>query len=255
MQYYQRTGHEDLSTLWLSANTFFPCVSVRVDGARGLPAAIDLLCEVQAGPRVRRVPLLLSQADLEAGGGGRIDGGQLSERVDLLTDNHPEGLEIRLTVKAHGPVWTQRSVKLVGHLALPEDKWMDGTIASSCASEWVPIGPGGDGRDEITRRMSGEFSSQPDGRLHRVMSPGERGGSSGSSGKERHRGPALLMRVQCFERADLSDADARARVFSIYSADGDHLTQAEFEGVLTRVRRDSHGDLEFSLVHVLRPPF
>ena len=32
MQYYQRTGHEDLSTLWLSANTFFPCVSVRVDG-------------------------------------------------------------------------------------------------------------------------------------------------------------------------------------------------------------------------------
>ena len=83
MMYSQRTGEEDLSTLWLSVNPFCSCVSVRLDGARGLPPAIDLICEVRVGQSVRLVPLLLSQADLEAGGGGRIE--RTSACVDAWT--------------------------------------------------------------------------------------------------------------------------------------------------------------------------
>ena len=69
--YAGRSGYEDTATSWQSANIFEHCIAVRIDGARGLPESYEMICEVQAGPRVTSVPLLLSQADMEAGGGGR----------------------------------------------------------------------------------------------------------------------------------------------------------------------------------------
>ena len=111
--YAGRTGDEDVATQWRTANCFEHCVSVRLDGARGLPKAFEMICEVQAGQRVRLMPLLLSHSDLEAGGGGRIDGGHVSERTDLLTDVQPTAVEVRLMVKAHGPMWTKRTQKFV----------------------------------------------------------------------------------------------------------------------------------------------
>ena len=214
LPYVKRTGSEDLS-VWRSANVFFPCVSVRLDGARGLPPALDLFCEVQAGPRVRLIPLLLSQADLEAGGGGRIDGGQLSERVDLLMDGlEPESVELRLMVKAQGPMWSQRSLKFVGHLSLRADDWTDPTIPSARPADWVPVCGIGDGR-EVGQGEGGSFSPVP-----------------------HTRGPALLVRCQCFGRADLFEAETRARLFELYSANGQHLTAEEFDGLLLQV---AHG--------------
>ena len=239
MEYSSRTGEEDLSTLWLSSNPFCSCVSVRLDGARGLTPAIDLLFEVRVGQSVRVVPLLLSRADLEAGGGGRIDGGQLSERVDLLTEGHPRGLELRLTVTAHGRLWTQSHTRLFGHLALPAAKWADGTAPSACASEWVPISTGGDGREEITRRMSGEGQRS-------VLSPGERGGVTAS----RQSGPALLVRVQCFDRAELMDAAARDRLIGLYSGERESVTRVELDQMLLRLGEGMHvgdGELELGL--------
>lgn len=231
MAYVKRTGHEDDATQWKTASVFEHCVSVRIDGARGLPEAFEVVCEVQAGTRVRPVPLLLSQADLEAGGGGRIDGGQLSERVDLLNDIQPQAVELRLLVKAYGPMWTTRSQKLVGRLVLA-DRWFDALTVDSSPSKWVSL---------------------------RVVAPDGRDGGREASHRAQiqgARGPALLVRVQCFERIDLESESARGRLFREYASNGDVITEDDFGGLLADIaagRRDASG-VRDAASRMLAPP-
>ena len=229
--YAGRTGDEDTSTQWRTSNVFEHCVSVRLDGARGLPEAIEMRCEAQVGPRLQIMPLLLSQADLESGGGGRIDGGQLSERVNLLSEEPPEELELRLLLKAHGPMWTKRTQKFVGRCVL-DGRWYDALANASTSSIWIPLRPaapdGGDGGGEVARR-------------HGFAGP---------------RGPALLVRVQCFERIDLHSSESREHLFALYSANGLTLSAAEFDHLMEDIsngRRGAAGVLDVVTAPIVTP--
>ena len=69
------------TTLWASPNRFGRCLSLEVIGARQLPAAKDINLGLQAGNRpVVPIPLLQSQADVAAGGRGRLD----EDLLDIL---------------------------------------------------------------------------------------------------------------------------------------------------------------------------
>ena len=214
-------------TLWRTCNYFEHCISVQLSGARGLPEATEIFCEVQAAQRVRLVPLLLSQTDLEAGGGGRVDGGRLSERLDLLTEIRPAELEVRLVVKARGPMWTQHTQKLIGRCDLA-DWWRDALTEEIAPAKWIPLhGVAPDGEDTKEQEVRASFS-----------------GRDSFSGT---RGPALLLRVQCFERLDLDDASARSRLFAHYSSEGSVISRDDFEHILSDVasgRRDASGALD-----------
>ena len=200
-----------------TASVYEHCVCVRIDGARGLPPACEIFCEVQAGSRIRHMPLLLSQADLEAGGGGRIDGGHISERVDLLSDARPASLEVRVLLKAHGAFWTTKSQKFVGRCTLA-GRWVDALHAAAAPSRWVSL-----------------HVAAPDGSGDTTREATRRASFAGA------RGPALLLRVQCFERVDLEDSAARQSLFERYSADGETLSATEFEHVMLDVAAGRRG--------------
>ena len=246
LPYAGMTGAEDLKTLWQTSNVFFYCLSVRLDGARGLPSSSEIFCEVQGGPRVRLMPLLLSQADLQAGGGGRVDGGRLSERLDILLDEMPEELEVRLVIKAHGPMWTQRTEKLSGQLALAE-RWSEPTTPIAVPSEWLPMT-----HPEATKmRARGSIGGSAGADGVRGGGIADRGSDADDDEAHVANGPALLVRVQCFERADLADASVRAKLFDLYSENGSSLTAAEFDALLLDVssgRRLASGELDLAAV-------
>jgi hypothetical protein len=229
-------------TAWRSANVFERCVSVRIDGARGLPSANEMTCEACVGHRVQELPLLLSHADLEAGGGGRVDGGQLSERVDLLIDQRPAALRLRVQAKIPGPVWTERIRTFLGEAPVAE-RFEDAASPAAGPPEWIDLHECSE--DEGWGRASSSCTGHDGGIVSgsraapaHDLGPGEVGGACA---------PALLVRVQCFDRANLESPGTRRRLIALYSASGGDLTAAEFERLLTDVgsgRRVASGELD-----------
>ena len=181
--------------------------------------ASEIFCEVQGGPRVRLMPLLLSQADLQAGGGGRVDGGRLSERLDILLDEMPEeagGAPCHQGARADvdpaygetvGPARARRAVS-------------EPTTPVAVPSEWLPMT-----HPEATKMRRGSTGGSAGADGGRGGGIADRGSDADDDEAHVANGPALLVRVQCFERADLADASVRAKLFDLYSENGSSLTR------------------------------
>ena len=190
------------NTLWASPNRFARVLSVQVVDARGLPAARDLALVLKAGGRSEQVPLLLSQADIEAGGSGRLDGGKLTDRVNVVLDSKRS----RAVLHLHAEVidgWWHRSQDFVAH-CLTTERWADPGEPGLAAPEWLPL-------------LDVDGAADAEEASHRLDAP------------------ALLVRVQCFDAENLNEATSRARLFSCYSASGTELLPAECDRMLSDV--------------------
>jgi hypothetical protein len=201
-------------TAWRSANVFERCVSVRIDGARGLPSANEMTCEACVGHRVQ----------------------------DLLIDQRPAALRLRVQAKIPGPVWTERIRTFLGEAPLAE-RFEDAASPAAGPPEWIDLHECSE--DEGWGRASSSCTGHDGGIVSgsraapaHDLGPGEVGGACA---------PALLVRVQCFDRANLESPGTRRRLIALYSASGGDLTAAEFERLLTDVgsgRRVASGELD-----------
>jgi len=210
------------TTLWSSPNRFGRCLSLEVIGARQLPAAREINLGLQAGNRpVVPIPLLQSQADIAAGGRGRLDGGRLTSRINgVLLDGTVDTISLHLQlVLPHR--WFPRTQHLVAHAPLTS-RWAAPGTPGSATPEWIPLlSPDAAASSASDRQESGHFLPVA--------------ASGGNDELLDSFGPALLVRLQCFKPEDLDRAESRARLFRHYSSDGEVLRPNECDKMLSDV--------------------
>ena len=210
----QRTGVRASTTMWVSPNRFARCLSLQVIGARNLPPSNDLSLTLKAGGAVHEVYLLLSKADITAGGGGRLDGGRMSDRIDILLERSVLSVAVHLVAHVPGRWWSSKTVRLVAQCPFST---APGGEPASVPPEWFKLL----NAEAVANREDDALRS-----------------SSWSGGPPSpDKGPALLLRIQCFDAEDLEEAESRERLFQLYSASGLQLTPSECDRMLADVAR------------------